>query len=97
MLLDAPRLNSGALGGPQRLSYPYGCMAIAKPQLQFIVASVVEFIGILALATRFGADRGGVALLVVGAALVLAGLGWQIRALVRAQSQASASKVSHDV
>lgn len=52
-------------------------------QRQFIVAAAVEFIGIISIAVRFGANRGGSPLLVLGAVLVLVGLGWQIRALVR--------------
>ena len=72
-------------------------MVIAKTQSHFIVACVVEFIGIVALATRLGADRGGTPLLIIGGALFLAGLGWQIRALARAQRQASASEIPKDI
>ena len=72
-------------------------MATANAQRHFIVACLVEFIGIVALATRFGTDRGGTPLVVIGGALFLAGLGWQIRALARAQRQAPTSEIPRDV
>ena len=70
---------------------------MTKAQRQIIVASAIEFSGIVALATRFGADRGGPTLLVIGIVSVLIGLGWQIRTLVRASNQQAASGVARDV
>ena len=59
-------------------------MAIGKDQRDLIIGSVIEFPGIVILAFRFGADRGGMPALVLGGLLVAAGLGLQIRAVARA-------------
>jgi hypothetical protein len=68
---------------------------MAKNQ-QFVVAAVLEFAGIIALATRFGADRGGTPLLLLGVALVLLGLGLQVKALLQASEQHSPSDLPKD-
>lgn len=59
-------------------------MAIGRGQRDLIIGSVIEFVGIIMLAFRFGADRGGMPALVLGGILVASGLGLQIRAVARA-------------
>ena len=66
-------------------------MAISKGQRDLIIGSVLEFLGIVALAFRFGADRGGTPALVIGGVLVTIGLGLQIRAIVLASRSGDAN------
>lgn len=51
-------------------------------QRTLLAGAVMEAVGILALATRFGADRGGDALLTAGAVSLVIGIVLQIRAVL---------------
>ena len=66
-------------------------MAIGRGQRDLIIGSVIEFLGIIMLAFRFGADRGGMPTLLLGAILIAIGLGLQIRAVARASRARVAS------
>ena len=54
-------------------------------QRAFILGAVIEFVGIISLAVRFGANRGGTALLILGGAVLAVGVGIQVRAIVQAR------------
>ena len=57
---------------------------VGTRQRMLLTGAVLEAIGILALATRFGADKGGTALLAIGAVSLVVGIVLQIRAVLSA-------------
>jgi len=59
-----------------------------RPQRRaFFIGAIVEFLGILGLAFRFGTGKGGVQLVVIAGAALVVGMLIEVRAIIEARAQ----------